>query len=47
MTTTDFVKPTLSSFLSDVGGSAGLWLGLGVAQAVELVLAYVLTKIRA
>jgi len=36
VTKTDLVKPTLSSFLSEVGGSIGLWLGLGVAQAFQL-----------
>ena len=33
---TDFVRPTLSSILSDVGGSLGLWLGLGALQALEI-----------
>jgi hypothetical protein len=37
VTTTDFVKPTLSSFLSAVGGSVGLWLGLGAVQAAEIL----------
>ena len=38
VTTTDFVTPPVSSFLSEVGGSMGLWLGLGVLQALEMVL---------
>ena len=32
VTKTDFLRPGFSSFLSDVGGSVGLWLGLGVVQ---------------
>jgi hypothetical protein len=46
VTMTDFVKPTLSSFLSDVGGSVGLWLGLGALQAAEIVFNCVLPRIR-
>ena len=30
---TDFLQPTLSSVLSEIGGSLGLWLGLGTLQA--------------
>jgi hypothetical protein len=37
VTTTDFMKPSLSSFLSAVGGSVGLWLGLGAFQAAEIL----------
>ena len=37
MTKTDFIRPTLSTILSDVGGSLGLWLGLGALQALELL----------
>ena len=37
LTETDFIKPTLSTILSEVGGSLGLWLGLGALQAVELL----------
>jgi hypothetical protein len=39
VSTTDLVKPTISSFLSAVGGSVGLWLGLGAAQAVQILIA--------
>jgi hypothetical protein len=37
VTTTNFMKPSLSSFLSAVGGSVGLWLGLGALQAAEIL----------
>jgi hypothetical protein len=42
VTTTDFVQLNLSTFLSDVGGSVGLWLGLGVVQALQLFMKYTL-----
>jgi hypothetical protein len=42
VTTTDFVSLELSTFLSDVGGSIGLWLGLGVLQAAEMVVKFLL-----
>ena len=37
VTRTDFLKFSLASFLSEVGGSMGLWLGLGMVQALELI----------
>lgn len=37
VTTTNMLGPTFSSFLSEVGGSMGLWLGLGVVQLLQLV----------
>jgi hypothetical protein len=40
--TTDFVTPPISSFLSVVGGSMGLWLGLGVLQVVEMIVNLIL-----
>jgi hypothetical protein len=46
VTTTDFVKLPLSNFLSDVGGSVGLWLGLGMVQAVQIVINCILPRIR-
>ena len=68
VTTTDFVKPTLSSMLSEVtifyityyiynfstrlcskfkvGGSMGLWLGLGVIQAIQLFAKYLVPFFR-
>ena len=38
VTRTDFLNFSLSSFLSEVGGSMGLWLGLGMVQTMELVI---------
>ena len=46
VTTTDFLPFHLSTLLSDLGGSMGLWLGLGVLQAGQLVLTFVLPAIR-
>jgi hypothetical protein len=36
VTKTDFLRFYLSTFLSDLGGSMGLWLGLGIAQVFQL-----------
>ena len=36
VSTKDFVQTTLSSLLSAVGGAMGLWLGLGVVQALDI-----------
>jgi hypothetical protein len=46
VTTTNMMTPPMSSFLSEVGGSMGLWLGLGVLQAVEMVLNIALPWLR-
>ena len=45
VTTTDFLPFHLSSLLSDMGGSMGLWLGLGVLQAGQLVLTFLVPLI--
>ena len=34
---TDFVIFTITDFLATLGGSAGLWLGLGVLQILEML----------
>ena len=36
VTKTEFLSFTFEKFLSDVGGSMGLWLGLGLLQTLEL-----------
>ena len=41
MTTTSFLTLYLTTFLADLGGSLGLWLGLGVLQVIQLVLSYI------
>ena len=42
VTTTDFVDFSPSIFLANIGGSLGLWLGLGVLQLGQAVIAGVL-----
>ena len=37
MTITEMETPSISGLLSAVGGSIGLWLGIGVLQAIELL----------
>ena len=38
VTTTRFVQFNLMTFLSNIGGSLGLWLGLGMLQLGEIIL---------
>ena len=38
VTTTDFVVFSPSIFLANIGGSLGLWLGLGVLQLGQVVI---------
>ena len=45
VTKTDFPEFSLVSFLSEVGGSMGLWLGLGMVQVLELVINSLLPRI--
>ena len=37
MTITELESPSVSELLSEIGGSIGLWLGLGVFQAIEIL----------
>ena len=41
VTTTDFLPFYLTTLLADLGGSMGLWLGLGVLQAIQLLLNFI------
>ena len=41
VTKTDFVTPTFVTMLSNIGGALGLWLGLGMAQVLQIVLGMV------
>ena len=46
VTKTYFLKFNFLIFLSDVGGSMGLWLGIGLLQALEIILNCVLNIIK-
>ena len=46
VTRTDFVEFHFLVFLSDIGGSMGLWLGLGLLQAVEISIRLIMNRIR-
>ena len=37
MTITELETPSVSELLSEIGGSIGLWLGLGAFQVVEIL----------
>ena len=37
MTITELETPSVSELLSSIGGSIGLWLGLGAFQAIEIL----------
>ena len=42
VTTTSFLTLYLTTFLADLGGSLGLWLGLGVLQVARSLAALLL-----
>ena len=44
VTTSPYPTFRLSQALASLGGSLGLWLGLGVAQAVEMALKLMFTR---
>ena len=46
VTKTEFLKFSFNIFLSDIGGSMGLWLGLGLLQAVQISINCVFERIR-
>ena len=46
VTKTDFLKFNFMMFLADIGGSMGLWLGLGLLQVLEISMKYVCTRCR-
>ena len=45
VTRTDLLVFNLSSFFSELGGSMGLWLGLGIIQAMDLGVNWILPRI--
>ena len=40
ITKTDFVTETYTTILSNIGGAMGMWLGLGMVQAVGILVNY-------
>ena len=46
VTTTKFKKFNFTILLSEIGGSMGLWLGLGLLQVLEISIKYILSRIR-
>ena len=46
VTTVEFLKFSFSNFLSDLGGSMGLWLGIGLLQTVQMAIQLVLPRIK-
>ena len=45
MTITEMEAPSISGLLSAIGGSIGLWLGIGVFQAVQILYSHILAPL--
>ena len=43
---TEFLTFNFMIFLSDIGGSMGLWLGIGLLQVLETTISCILRQIR-
>ena len=41
----DFPSFNLAQFISSIGGSMGIWLGVGVIQSIDLIIDFVFRKI--
>ena len=44
VTKTNFLKFIFTNFLSDLGGCMGLWLGIGLLQAIEIGIKFLLPQ---
>ena len=46
VTKTKFKKFNFTILLSEIGGSMGLWLGLGLLQVLEISIKYILSRLK-